>query len=104
MISLGIILFLNVMVALFILSIEGCQPARASQRGLMCAMLLKEMREIAADDPDAFDINNFEWRGYKYMCLGLTEKPVTIDWDWIEWGNRLHKICIKYKEDCLGSR
>ena len=91
---MAIILFMNVVVMLFILE-------TANAESLDCVLLRKQMREIAWNDADAFDMRHLGEVGeYKYMC-DLGEFTV-MDWDWIEWGVRLNRVCEQYRKECRG--
>lgn len=94
-IALAIILFLNVVILLFIID------TAYGADGMECAVMVKQIRQIADDDADAFDVDHLEETGtIKYMCD--MSKFTVMDWDWIEWGVRLNRLCEQYRKECRG--
>lgn len=91
-------------VMLFIVLVAiGCTVWQVAAEPLNCVLLRKQMREIAWNDADAFDMRHLGEVGeYKYMC-DLSEFTV-MDWDWIEWGVRLNKVCEQYRKECRGPK
>lgn len=88
-IALVIIILLNVCTCTFIAQADEV-PA--------CVLITKQIRDIAWNDPDAFDMDHLKQfsRIDKYMCVDIP----TDGWDWIEYGARLIKLCKEFSERC----
>ena len=105
-IALAITMVMNLGVMMYTKSVAESYPLDKSESiespELLCALYAKDLREIALSNPDAFDVQNFEYIGaYRYMC---TQEhwgdSYNIDWDWIEHGAELKALCLKYKSEC----